>query len=261
MKNKKSLGQHWLKDREVLTEIADVGAEIVGEDITALEVGAGLGTLTSALIGKFPKVIAVEYDGELAAKLPKQFVGANLEVVNEDFLQFDLTKMHKYVVVANIPYYITAKIIQKLVEAENPPKRAVLLVQKEVAERIVAGAGEQKKKTSLLSLMVAERATASLGRVVGRELFTPPPKVDSQVLVLDFAKKQDAMKASERRQFWKVARAGFSKPRKKLANNLLAVADKEKIRQAFIDMRIAGNARAENLDFASWRRLARILTT
>jgi 16S rRNA (adenine1518-N6/adenine1519-N6)-dimethyltransferase len=296
VKNDKSLGQHWLKDREVLAEIASYGAEAVGGfdgaggasglggSTVVLEIGPGLGTLTSALLRKFPRVVAVEFDKRLAANLPKQFVGANLEVINADFLTFDLTKMQDYgaaggggaggnasgrgdyVVVANIPYYITAKIIQKLVEAENPPKRAVLLVQKEVAERIAGG------KSSLLSLMVATRARASLGLVVGREYFTPPPKVDSQVLILDFGEVERGgesrrMSAEEEKHFWKVARAGFSSPRKKLAKNLGAVvsevsgaeAGHERIERALAELKIGGNARAEDLDFATWRKLAAAL--
>jgi len=252
VKNKKSLGQHWLKDREILAEIADYGAAVADEKTAALEIGPGLGTLTSVLVGRFPRVVAVEFDEELAAKLPKQFVGANLEVVRADFLTFDLTKMQDYVVVANIPYYITAKIIQKLVEADKPPKRAVLLVQKEVAERIADG-----KKSSLLSLMVAERAKATLGVIVGREHFTPPPKVDSQVLILDFG--QWRLAESERKQFWRAVKAGFSSPRKKLQKNLGAIAAPEKIAQAFLELGISDNARAEDLTFSAWQKLAKRL--
>lgn len=258
MKNDKSLGQHWLKDREVLTAIASYGAEVADENTTALEIGPGLGTLTSALLRKFPRVVAVEFDKRLADNLPKQFVGAKLGVVNADFLTFDLTKMQDYVVVANIPYYITAKIIQKLVESENPPKRAVLLVQKEVAERIVAGAGSSRVKTSLLSLMVAERATAKLGMVVGREYFTPPPKVESQVLILDFDRNRK-LSEEKRKKFWKVARAGFSNPRKKLSKNLGSVAGAEVVARAFRALEIDENARAEDLDFATWLKLSDML--
>lgn len=271
MKNNKSLGQHWLKDREILAGIAGYGAEVADDKTVALEIGPGLGTLTSALLRRFKSVIAVEFDERLAAKLPKQFVGANLEVINADFLTFDLTKMQNYgeagygetgdyVVVANIPYYITAKIIQKLVEAEHPPRRAVLLVQKEVAERITAGAGDggRRQKSSLLSLMVACKATARLGMMVGREKFTPPPEVDSQVLILDFDGGR-RLTAAEDKRFWKVARAGFRHPRKKLRKNLLTVADEAKVKYAFRELKVAENARAEDLDFAAWKKLATLL--
>jgi 16S rRNA (adenine1518-N6/adenine1519-N6)-dimethyltransferase len=110
---KKSLGQHWLKDRQILAGIADA-AGITSID-TVLEIGPGQGTLTSELLRRAEKVIAVELDGELAEKLPGQFPGKTLEVINEDILAFDLNILPKnYIVVANVPYYITSKIIKKL---------------------------------------------------------------------------------------------------------------------------------------------------
>src|SRR5664280_2331251 len=113
MKNNKSLGQHWLRDRDVLAHIA-ASAELTSED-TVLEIGPGLGTLTSELLRRAGKVVAVEFDGELARKLPAQFPGKNLEVITSDILSFDLSVMPKdYVVVANVPYYITSKIVQLL---------------------------------------------------------------------------------------------------------------------------------------------------
>src|SRR5665811_659469 len=128
MQNNKSLGQHWLKDREVLAHIADC-AELSPDD-TVLEIGPGLGTLTSELLRRSKKVVAVEFDGELARKLPAQFPGKNLEVITSDILSFDLSILPKgYVVVANVPYYITSKIIQMLITAANRPRTAVLLVQ------------------------------------------------------------------------------------------------------------------------------------
>ncbi|HMS93553.1 MAG TPA: rRNA adenine dimethyltransferase family protein, partial [Candidatus Saccharibacteria bacterium] len=138
---KKELGQHWLRDRDILAAIAD-DAELTSED-TVLEIGPGLGTLTSELLRHADKVIAVEFDSDLARKLPGQFPGTSLEVVNEDILSFDLTKLpSSYKVVANVPYYITSKIVRALMTSTNRPSVAVLLVQKEVAERIVAGAGD-----------------------------------------------------------------------------------------------------------------------
>ena len=137
----KSLGQHWLRDRLVLEHIVDC-AEVTSDD-TVLEIGPGLGTLTSELLRRAKNVIAVEFDSELAAKLPGQFPGKKLEVRNEDILSFDLSSLPRgYKVVANVPYYITSKIVQKLMTAENKPSVAVLLVQKEVAERIAAKPGD-----------------------------------------------------------------------------------------------------------------------
>ena len=117
----KSLGQHWLKDPDVLSDIADL-AELTTSD-TVLEVGPGLGTLTSRLLARAGRVVAVEFDAELARKLPGQFPGKNLEVIHQDILKFDPTNLPiDYKVVANVPYYITSKIIKHLSESPNPPK-------------------------------------------------------------------------------------------------------------------------------------------
>jgi len=146
---KKSLGQHWLKDPDILADIAEA-AELTSDDVV-LEIGPGLGTLTSRLLARANSVIAVEFDADLARKLPGQFPGKKLTVVNQDILQFDLNQLPKsYKVVANVPYYITSKIVEKLMTAENKPSIAVLLVQKEVAERIAAEAGNM----SVLSVSV-----------------------------------------------------------------------------------------------------------
>jgi 16S rRNA (adenine1518-N6/adenine1519-N6)-dimethyltransferase len=116
----KSLGQHWLRDRFALAHIADC-AELDENDVV-LEIGPGLGTLTSELLRRCKKVIAVEFDVELARKLPAQFPGKNLEVIQSDILSFDLSVLPKnYKVVANVPYYITSKIVQLLMTAENKP--------------------------------------------------------------------------------------------------------------------------------------------
>src|SRR3954467_14387934 len=117
---KKFLGQHWLRDRNTLAYIAAC-ADISPKE-TVLEIGPGLGTLTSELLRRSKKVIAVEFDEELARKLPAQFPGKNLEVVQSDILSFDLSDLPEgYKVVANVPYYITSKIVQLLMTAENKP--------------------------------------------------------------------------------------------------------------------------------------------
>ena len=129
----KSLGQNWLRNREILDEIA----ALAGEGGLCVEIGPGLGTLTSSLLRRFDKVIAIELDKKLAKNLPKSFPGKNLEVVNEDVLKYDFNSFDEsYVVAGNIPYYITSPIIKRVLELKNKPIRVVLLMQKEVAERI-----------------------------------------------------------------------------------------------------------------------------
>ena len=123
----KSLGQHWLKNREILQHIAAF-AEINDQD-TVLEIGPGPGTLTSVLLSNAKQVIAVEFDEDLANKLPGQFPGKNLQVIHSDILSFDLNQLPSgYKVVANVPYYITSKIVQLLMTADNKPAIVVLLV-------------------------------------------------------------------------------------------------------------------------------------
>ena len=124
---KKSLGQHWLRDRDVLAHIADC-AELDDSD-TVLEIGPGLGTLTSELLRRSNRVVAVEFDEELARKLPAQFPGKNLEVIQSDILGFDLTTLPAdYKVVANVPYYITSKIVQ-LQQQQSDPRLFCLPVE------------------------------------------------------------------------------------------------------------------------------------
>lgn len=248
---KKSLGQHWLKDPDVLADIADA-AEILPQD-TVLEVGPGLGTLTSRLLAQAGRVVAVEFDRDLARKLPGQFPGKNLEVINEDILQFDLSNLPAgYKVVANVPYYITSKIVRVLSESKNPPSVMVLLVQKEVAERLAAEPGAY----SVLSISAQLLYDVSLGVVVPRELFTPPPKVDSQVVIM---RRRDTSRVSEARKadFFRLIKAGFSAKRKKLRSSLAGGLhlDKTAVEAMLKEANISSDVRAEDLSIAQWLTL------
>lgn len=247
----KSLGQHWLRDRLVLEHIADC-ADVQSGD-TVLEIGPGLGTLTSELLRRADSVTAVEFDANLAKKLPGQFPGKNLTVINEDILQFDLSQLPAgYKVVANVPYYITSKIVQKLMTADNKPSVAVLLVQKEVAERIAARPGDM----SILAISAQVFAEASLGDVVPAELFTPPPKVDSQVVILR-ARDQPLITPADEKDFFRIVKAGFSAKRKKLRSSLsggLGIS-KQDVEQLLQKADISPDARAEDLAISDWLRL------
>ncbi|HTK39522.1 MAG TPA: 16S rRNA (adenine(1518)-N(6)/adenine(1519)-N(6))-dimethyltransferase RsmA [Patescibacteria group bacterium] len=255
MPTNKALGQHWLQDRDILARIADVGQ--ITKDDTVLEIGPGLGTLTSELLRRAKRVVAVEFDEALAAKLPGQFPGTALEVVHQDILSYDLSQLPTgYIVVANVPYYITSKIIDRLMTADNKPVRSVLLVQKEVAERIAAGPGNM----SLLALSAQLYTRARLDCEVPREYFTPPPKVDSQVVVLE-ALDEPAIPMSDHKALWRLAHAGFANKRKKLRSSLSAglgrpVAD---IEQALVAAGIDPNLRAQALSIDDWHRLVGIL--
>lgn len=247
----KSLGQHWLKDRLILEAIADCG-EIKVTD-TVLEIGPGLGTLTSVLLSRAKHVVAVEFDQALASKLPGQFPGKQLTVVHQDILSFDLTTLPEhYIVVANVPYYITSKIVQLLSETSNPPKLIVLLVQKEVAERLAAGPGDM----SILAIAAQVYATAELGPFVAAKYFTPPPKVDSQVVVLR-RRPEPLVPAPDQKAFFRLVKAGFTERRKKLRSSLsggLGV-NKERVDHLLAEASIPPDARAQELSIEQWKQL------
>ena len=252
---KKSLGQHWLKDRIVLAGIAEA-AQITALD-TVLEIGPGLGTLTSELLRRAEKVIAVELDGELAAKLPGQFPGKTLEVVHEDILSYDLSKLQKdYIVVANVPYYITSKIIKKLLTDVNKPKRIVLLVQKEVAVRLAADPGSM----SILAVSAQIYAEVMLDQVVPARFFTPPPKVDSQVVIVK-TRPHPLVSSDEEKKLFRVVKAGFSAKRKKLRSSLSAGLGmtKEDTETMLRSIHINPDVRAEALSIEQWIAVMKIV--
>lgn len=212
MTTNKSLGQHWLKNRAILDEIA----ALTGSGGLCVEIGPGLGTLTSSLLKRFNKVVSVEFDADLARKLPGSFPGKNLEVIQGDILGFDFGSISgPYAVAGNIPYYITSPIVEKLLTAPNLPERIVLLMQKEVAERIC------DERESVLSLFVKNRAATKLGPVVLKEEFEPAPKVDSQVIILE-PFKNGPKYPDELMDFIKKA---FKNPRKKLKHNISGVPE------------------------------------
>lgn len=250
----KSLGQHWLTDRTILSEIADA-AEITSEDMV-LEIGPGLGTLTSELLRRAGNVVAVEFDAELAHKLPGQFPGKQLKVIQSDILQFDLSVLPKgYKVVANVPYYITSKIVQLLMTATNRPSIVVLLVQKEVAERIAAEPGDM----SILAISAQVYAEASLGNIVSAHYFTPPPKVDSQVIILR-TRATPLVPPEDEADFFRVVKAGFSAKRKKLRSSLaggLAVS-KQEVEALLTTASISSDARAEDISIDDWLSLMKV---
>ncbi len=249
---KKSLGQHWLKDRDILAAIAE--EVLITKEDTVLEIGPGLGTLTSELLRRAGRVVAVEIDQDLAVKLPTQFPGTSLEVVNQDILTYDLSVLPKdYTVIANVPYYITSKIVQCLVTSSNPPKAIVLLIQKEVAERIVAKPGDM----SILAISAQVYAEAHLGIEVPAEYFTPPPKVDSQVVVLE-TRPEPLVKKEDERHFFRVVKAGFVAKRKKLRSSLSGGLrlSKPEAEELLHSVGISPEKRAEDLSIEEWISLA-----
>jgi 16S rRNA (adenine1518-N6/adenine1519-N6)-dimethyltransferase len=246
----KTLGQHWLSDFGTLKYITDF-AEVKETD-TVLEVGPGVGTLTEVLAAKASKVVAVEYDERLATSLAAQFTNTNVEVIPDDILHFETSSLpDHYKLVANIPYYLTSNLLRVLLEGKNPPESMTLLVQKEVAERIAARPG----KLSVLAISVQFYCEVELGRVVSAHMFTPPPKVESQVIKMTMLDKPRFSVDTDK--FFSLIKAGFSEKRKKLKTSLchglgISKAETEKL---LGDAKIDSNMRAQELSLDEWHQL------
>jgi 16S rRNA (adenine1518-N6/adenine1519-N6)-dimethyltransferase len=245
---RKSLGQHWLTDAASLQAMCDA-AEITKDDVV-LEVGPGYGTLTEYLVQRASKVVAVEFDESLAGQLPGRVRADNLEVISQDILQFDFTSLPPdYKVVANIPYYLTSNLIRVLSETPNSPSVAVLLVQKEVAERVAAAPGS----TSLLSVTAQFYWQVGVGNVVPAALFTPPPKVDSQILLLE-RRREPLFPDVDTKSFFRLVKAGFSERRKMLRSSLAGGlhVSKTEVEEMLTRAQINYNLRAQALSLEDW---------
>ncbi len=244
MKAKKSLGQHFLRSERALKKIIETG-EISPED-TILEIGPGTGTLTRKLLETGAKVIAIEKDEKLCESLRKETPSRNLELISGDILEFEPNKLGRYKVIANIPYYLTGAIIKKFLTAKNHPERMVLLVQKEVAKRII------DKKESVLSISVKAYGKPKLIETVKAGSFVPAPKVDSAILLID----KVCGYSKEREDLMKVVKAGFSSKRKKLSSNLSGIFGKDRVQKVFQKINIDENARAEDVPIEIWQKIA-----
>ena len=173
--------------------------------------------------------------------------------MNQDILTYDLTQLPKgYSVVANVPYYITSKIVQYLVTSDNPPREIVLLIQKEVAERLVATPGDM----SILAISAQVYAEARLGVEVPAEYFTPPPKVDSQVVILSM-RPEPLVSDVDNRLFFRLVKAGFAAKRKKLRSSLSGGLhmSKPEIEAKLLEAGISPEKRAEDLSIEEWKTL------
>lgn len=248
---KKSLGQHWLYDEASLEAMCQAAS--VGTDDTVLEIGPGLGTLSGLLVDRTARVIAVEFDKKLAEELPRRVKAPNLEVISQDILGFDLTALPAgYKIVANIPYYLTSNLIRVISETSNPPAAAVLLVQKEVAERVAAKPGDM----SLLSVTAQFYWSVDLGQIVPAELFTPPPKVDSRILILR-ARPEVLPPDVNPKLFFRLVKAGFAQRRKTLLNSLGGglQLSREETEALLQKAGIMPDRRAQTLSLQEWHAL------
>lgn len=220
---------------------------------TVLEIGPGIGTLTKFLAQQAKCVIAVEFDKSLAQALPGQLSATNLEIVNQDILKFDLTTLPPdYKIVANIPYFLTSHLIRIISESSNPPQTVAFLVQKEVAQRVTAAPGDM----SLLSVTAQFYWETSKGIVVPRHLFTPAPKVDSQILILHKRKEPLFSNINEKALF-RLVKSGFSARRKTLLNSLSGGLrlNKSETESILKHAGISPAQRAQELSLDDWHKL------
>jgi 16S rRNA (adenine1518-N6/adenine1519-N6)-dimethyltransferase len=252
MHAKKSLGQHFLTNTGIVSSIVDAG--LVTKSDTILEIGPGKGVLTAELLKRGVKVVAVEKDKELLPflmeKFEKEIAVKQLTLIVGDILDSQFLLPDSYKVIANIPYYITGAIIRKFLTEEKQPEKMVLLVQKEVALRIVA----KDKKESLLSLSVKAYGEPRYIKTVKAGSFTPAPKVDSAILVIDAISRELFTNIKEER-FFTVLHAGFAHKRKQLFSNLKAVFDEKVLKEKMALCGILESARAEELSVDDWRCL------
>jgi 16S rRNA (adenine1518-N6/adenine1519-N6)-dimethyltransferase len=247
----KKLGQNFLADKNVLQKIID-SSNIVPDDII-IEVGPGLGTLTRELAMRAKKVVAIEKDRNMIEILEETLNDfKNIEIIQGDALKI-FSDFPNYKVIANIPYYLTSPLIRKFLESKNPPKEMVLMLQKEVAQRICA----VPPKMSLLSVSVQFYATAKIVLNVSKNSFWPAPKVDSAVIKIIPKLGKPSMPAE---QFFKIVKAGFLHPRKQLAGNLSKglKLSKENTEKWLQQNNINPKQRAETLSIDDWLNLAKI---
>ena len=253
-------GQNFLVDDFVLQDIVDAG-EINSKDIV-LEIGPGIGNLTRALAERAKYLLSVEKDPKFFPVLRsvKKDYPKNFRFEVSDFLEFDFVgalknyagENLKYKVVANIPYYITGKILQQLINAKCRPETITILTQKEVAQNICAKAGD----LSVLAISVQLFGTPKLIQIVQAKSFYPAPKVDSAILQISLDKKPKVELADEKK-FFKIVKACFAGKRKQIHNTLTnnLMLDKNRVLEILSELKIKPTSRPQELSIEDWARL------
>jgi 16S rRNA (adenine1518-N6/adenine1519-N6)-dimethyltransferase len=254
---KKSLGQNFLHDPNALEKIVEIAG--ITPDSLVLEIGSGTGNLTHLLAREAARVLAVEVDDRLIPLLRAEFAAQpHVEVIHADILNFDLTTWlsgQRYIVVGNLPYYITSAILRLLLEETDPkPQRVVVTVQREVAERLVAGPGDM----SLLAAGVQFYGQPQIAMRLKSAAFWPRPDVDSAVVRIDVY-DTPPVDVPDAQTFFRVVRAGFGQKRKQLHNSLSAglKIDKTLADDLLTQSGIDPQRRAETLSLDEWASLTR----
>ena len=251
---KKFLGQNFIFDRNILLKIAE------GSEGICMEIGPGPGGLTRELCKKCDKVIAIEIDEEICRFLNSNMDDFdNLILLNEDFMKPDLNNLFKekinqpFIVVANLPYYITTPVLMKLLDSDLPIKKLRILVQKEVAKRIISKPGN--KDYGVLSVMVQCRAESKILFDIPPHVFTPAPSVISSVIEISI--NEDKKINSPLNKYRKCVRSGFSNRRKQIANNISADYNitKDEVYEILKEMNIKQDIRAEKLSVQQFDEL------
>lgn len=257
---KKGLGQNFLSSQSVLEEIADA-AEIDNEGV--IEIGPGFGVLTNELAKRADKVLALEIDDRLIPILADTLSEYdNVKIINRDVLKTDINKLiqdefggKRVSVAANLPYYITTPIITTLIEGRLPLNNLVVMVQKEVADRIVAEPGT--KNYGAISVLCQYYTETELVTVVGADLFVPPPKVDSAVVKMKF-RDTPAVNVKDEKMFFRTVKAAFSQRRKTLLNCLVSnfTETKAELTEILQSVGIEPTRRGETLTLAEFAALS-----
>ena len=256
VKHKKSLGQNFLHDKEVIEKI--VRLSDIKKDDSIIEIGPGDGILTEELIKTGAPVFAIEIDKDLIENLQDRFrYNYNCTIINDDVRSFNLPiflqeqNIDKYKVVANLPYYITSLIIRLFLESAIQPSEMIVMVQKEVAERICAKPGSM----SVLAVSVQFYGMPEYLFTVSANSFEPVPKVDSAVIRIKNIKR--TFEGIDEKKFFRVVRVGFSSKRKKLINNLSGGLhiDKQVLEKIIKSLNFDKNIRAQELSLSNWKNL------
>lgn len=263
----KSLGQNFLIDEQVVENIVDA-SHIEKEDIV-IEIGPGLGTLTQRLLERAKKVIAIELDSRMVDILKDRFaLYDNLLLLHEDVLKINFDKLleeqnvkkEQVKIVANLPYYITTPIIMKLLEDKVPAASITVMVQKEVADRLIEVPGQ--KSTGAITYCVYYYCKPEEVLKVPRDSFIPEPQVESKVIKLNIREKPPVELENEQ-LFFKIIKASFMQRRKTLLNGLSnsSIASKEEVKSILIKMGLTENIRGEDLSIEQFAQLANSLNS
>lgn len=262
MAPKKSLGQNFLRDKNILKKIVDF-ANLSKED-TVLEIGPGEGGLTEIILEQAGKVITVEKDELLVEKLQQKFATqieqGSLQIICADVLDFDLNnydlKPNSYKLIGNIPYYITGAIFKKFLQSDFQPVSLTFIVQKEVADRITARQG----KEGILSISIKAYGRPETGGIIKAGSFYPVPKVDSAIISISNINKEFfTQHAVDENHFFEILKLGFAHPRKYTIGNLKEKFDSDLLKSVFEKNSIDVKIRPEDLKLQDWFQIAKHL--